>query len=230
MRYGPLSGLAFFAIVLGAADSSYGQENPRVAFVSEYIRVTGELERLRDQAEHDNKDDPMNFANCVQSSRRIDNELDTDIQMLGKEQFNFEPPFDSIRKNLAKAYLSKFSIWHKMGDYCGQFVGTLPSDADIHKILITIPEMTADLETIDHALFEATELIFELLIDPKPDSKGHLSHIVATKAERDKIISEIQFNFGKKLQNKNMNYAVATASILDSYFHKGFKCADEPWD
>jgi hypothetical protein len=80
------------------------------------------------------------------------------------------------------------------------------------------------------SVFEATPLVFSTLIDMKPDSRNHASHLVITKAERDRLVETIANDFGAKLDEKDQSYPVASASVLKAYLLKDYKSADEPWD
>ncbi len=45
------------------------------------------------------------------------------------------------------------------------------------------------------------------------------------------LVNRIKTIFGDKLDQKNQDYLVSAASVLDFYLEKkGFKCSDEPWD
>jgi len=94
-----------------------------------------------------------------------------------------------------------------------------------------MPKIRAFLDDIDHTLFQAaTPMVFATLIDQKPDSQNHLSHLVITKAERDKLVKDISTAFGKKLEQKDQNYIVSSASLLKAFLLKDYKCSDDPWD
>ncbi len=91
------------------------------------------------------------------------------------------------------------------------------------------PKITAGLEYIDRSLLQATPLIFATLIDNKPDKQGHMSRLSITRAERDKLVRDLQLGFGKKLDQDNQNLIVSSASVLRDYLaKKGYKCSDEP--
>jgi hypothetical protein len=93
-----------------------------------------------------------------------------------------------------------------------------------------MPKVRATLDDVDHTLFQAAPSIFATLIDPKPDSKNHASHLIVTKAERQKLVEDLDQRFGTKLNLKDQNYTVGAASVLKAYFLKDFKCSDEPWE
>ena len=90
-----------------------------------------------------------------------------------------------------------------------------------------MPEITAALEYIDESIFQSMVLVFALLIDEKPDSKGHMSHLNITKAQRQKLIENINVLFGESLDKQNKNWTVSSAALLKSYLLKDYKCIDE---
>ena len=70
-------------------------------------------------------------------------------------------------------------------------------------------------------------LVFALLIDEKPDSEGHMSHLNITKAERQKLIDNIDGSFGESLEKDNKSWVVSSAALLMRYLMKDYKCRDE---
>jgi hypothetical protein len=77
-------------------------------------------------------------------------------------------------------------------------------------------------------LFKATPLIFAALIRNTPDKNGHMSRLVITTSERDRLLQNLKSSFGDKLDADNQNYVVSAASVLKGYLEKDYKCADEP--
>ena len=69
--------------------------------------------------------------------------------------------------------------------------------------------------------------MFSTLIDQKPDSQNRVSHLII-REERQELISEIDSEFGDKLEQKDQNYTVSAASVLKDLLEK-YKCADDPW-
>jgi hypothetical protein len=80
------------------------------------------------------------------------------------------------------------------------------------------------------SIFDATPLVFAVLIDMKPDSKGHANHLIITKAERAKLIADLNRDFGTKLNQKTQDWTVSSASVLRAYLLKDYKCSDDHWD
>jgi hypothetical protein len=70
-------------------------------------------------------------------------------------------------------------------------------------------------------------LVFALLIDEKPDSEGHMSHLNITKAQRQKLIDNINDLFGERVDKENKTWTVSSASLLKAYLLKDYKCIDE---
>lgn len=89
----------------------------------------------------------------------------------------------------------------------------------------------AGLEFVDHTIFEdITPLVFATLIDMRPDSKNHASHLVITKAEKAKLLQDLEDRFGTKMDDKTQNLTVSAATVLRGYLLKDWKCSDEPWE
>jgi hypothetical protein len=93
-----------------------------------------------------------------------------------------------------------------------------------------IPELRAKLDDIDDSILKATPAVFMTLLDSRPDSQNHLSHLVITRAERAELLDHINSSFGDKLNQKNPPYLVGVAVVLRNGLLKDYKCADEPWD
>lgn len=90
-----------------------------------------------------------------------------------------------------------------------------------------MPEITAQVEYIDESIFQSMVLVFALLIDKKPDSEGHMSHLIITKAQRQKLIDNINGLFGESLDKENKTWTVNSAALLKAYLTKDYKCRDE---
>ena len=89
------------------------------------------------------------------------------------------------------------------------------------------PKINAEIEYIDHSLFKATPLIFATLIDPVPDANDHMSKLIITKAERKKLIDDLDSYFGKKMDTDQQNWTVSSASVLKGYLLKDYTASDE---
>ncbi len=73
-------------------------------------------------------------------------------------------------------------------------------------------------------------MIFATLIDMKPDSKNHASHLMITKTGRERLTAGITTDFGPKLDEKHQDFTVSAASVIKGYLLNDFKCSDDPWD
>ena len=141
-----------------------------------------------------------------------------------------KPPFDDLTKAITGFYEQKVALHQSMIDISSAFVGGPKPDVDYGKLAAEMPKIRASLEFVDNAIFEATPLVFATLIDQKPDSRNHASHLIITKAERTKLLDDIAARFGSKLDQKNQNTTVSAASVLKAYLLKDFKCSDDPWE
>jgi hypothetical protein len=228
-----LSCMAFALVLAMGSRSSCAlekPETPHLAFVTEYIRELAAIENIRASAEKEQKQSKKGeeFSNGIHASTLIQLELHSQVAMLKDMRLN--PPFDDLIPSITGFYEQKIELHQQLIDISSQFIAGPKPGVDYGKLASEMPKIRAALEYIDHALFEAAPLVFATLIDPKPDSKNHASHLVITKAERAKLISDITAHFGAKLEQKDQNFTVGAASVLKAYFLKDFKCSDDPWE
>jgi hypothetical protein len=203
-------------------------DQPAYNFVAEYIREIGEIEKIRDTAAQELKADPANIlASCIRNNERFQLELATQVSMMKSIQLTGQ--LLSLPSNLASFYQQKIDLFHQMSDGCAAMMAGPQPNVDYGAMAAEIPKINAHLEFIDKALFQATPLIFASLIDQRPDSQNHLSHLIISKAERSKLISLVDSYFGPKLDQKDQNYTVSSASVLKAYLNKDYKCSDDPW-
>jgi hypothetical protein len=205
-------------------------ETPHLAFVTEYIRELAAMEDIRAAGEKDLKNGKKDevFSTAVYTSTRMQLELRADVKMLS--DMHLKDPFDFLIPTITAFYEQKIQLHQRLIDIGSPFLAGPKPGADYGKLAAEMPKIRATLDDIDHTLFQAAPSIFATLIDPKPDSKNHVSHLIVTKAERKELIEALDLHFGAKLDQKDQNYTVGAASVLKEYFLKGFKCSDEPWE
>ena len=117
------------------------------------------------------------------------------------------PPFDDLITNIIQFYQRKIDLHQRMIDISSVLLVGPKSDVDYDKMVTEIPKIRAFLDDIDHTLFQAaTPMVLATLINNKPDSQNHLSPLVITKAEREKLVHDLIIDFGAKLEQKNQNY------------------------
>lgn len=223
--------LLVFAIpAFAAAQKPEKPETPHLAFVTEYIRELAAIEDIRASGEKDLKNGKKDevFSTAVYTSTRMQLELRSDVKMLS--DMHLKDPFDTLIPNITAFYKEKIELHQRLIDIGSAFLAAPKPGVDYGELAAEMPKIRATLDDIDHTLFQATPSIFATLIDLRPDSKNHASHLIVTKAEKKKLIEDLDLHFGTKLDQKDKNYMVAAASVLKAYFLKGFKCSDEPWD
>jgi hypothetical protein len=205
-------------------------ETPHLAFVTEYIRELAAIENIRASGESELKQGRKDeaFSAAVYTSTRIQLELRSDIEMLNS--MHLKAPVDFLIPDITSFYRKKVELHQKLIEIGSAFLAGPKPGVDYGKLAAEMPKIRATLDDIDHSLFQAAPVIFATLINPKEDSKNHTSHLVVTKAERKKLIDDLDLDFGAKLDQKDRNYIVGAASVLKGYLLKDFKCSDEPWD
>jgi hypothetical protein len=219
--------LLIAVILLGLTIPTRAQETPHLKFVSEYIRELGKVERLRSLAMDELKDESSRMASCIRSGMRFQLELQSQIRML--QGMRLDPPFETLPANIAEFYERKIELYKKMSDGCAAIMSGPKEGVDYGAIAAEAPKLTAEMEYIDTALFDASPLVFATLIDPVPDANNHMSKLIITKAQRNKLIADINSEFGTKLDQKDQGHFVGAAWVLRAYLgkEKGYSASDE---
>ncbi len=140
-------------------------------------------------------------------------------------------PYDVLIPSVAGLYKQKIALFERLLETDRTMLEGPKSGVDYSKLAAELPELRAKIDDVDHTLFDATPLVFMSLVNPRPDSQDHVSHLVITCAERTQLIVQMNASFGDKLNQKNQPYGVSSATVLrDALLTKGYKCSDEPWD
>lgn len=216
--------------IAGSAAQAANEETSHLAFVTEYIRELARNEDTRASGEQEfkqgAKDEALRIG--IHASTLIQLELRSQIRML--KGMRLKPPFDELIPDITGFYEHKVALHQRLIDISTAFLAGPKPGVDYGKLAAEMPKVRAELEYVDHSLFDATPLVFATLIDEKPDSKNHVSHLIITKAERAKLIDELTGGFGSKLDQKDQSFTVSAASVLKAYFLKDYRCSDEPWE
>ena len=224
--------VAFIALGLPATGAEQ-PETPHLAFVSEYIRQLGEMERIRAQGDKEltaaREGKGNTLSSTIHTCTAIQLELRADIAML--KGMTLKPPLESVPDELARFYQQKIELHERLIEISTAFVGGPKPNVDYDKLAAEAPKIRAGLDFIDNALLsDVTPLVFASLIDERPDSKSHVSHLIITRAEKATLLDQLARRFGPKLDQKNQSLTVGAAQLLKAYLLKDFKCADEPWE
>jgi hypothetical protein len=226
--------LVLIFLVAAGLQSSFAAEKPEtphLVFVTEYIRELAAIENIRVLAEQEQKQSKESeaVANGTHFSTLMQLELRTQIRILKGMHLNGDP-FDQLIPSLTESYEREIELHQKMIDIESEFIGGEKPGVDYGKLAAELPKIRAEMEYIEQAVFQATPAIFYTLVDPRPDGKNHVSHLVITKAERDKLVNDLATDFGSKLDKKDQNYEVSAAQVLMTGLSANYKCSDEPWE
>lgn len=210
------------------------KETPHYDVVAEFVRSLGAIYRIQQTAqkefqEEGNPDNPVSkLIAGIRSSTRFKLELSSSIGAL--KRMTLKKPFDELIPITIYFYKKKIELHEETIKIAKTFIdaGSVPkADVDYSKMVARMPELTASIEYIDEGIFQSMVLVFALLIDEKPDSEGHMSHLIITTEQKQKLIDTIDTLFGESLNNENKNWTVSSAALLKAYLLKDYKCKDE---
>jgi hypothetical protein len=213
----------FFALTI----PSRAQETSHLQFVTEYIRELGKVERLRSLANDEMNDGSNKMTACVRSAKRFELELQSQVFML--QDMRLGHPFETLPTDIASLYERKIGLFKRMSDGCAAMMSGPKAGVDYDAIAAEAPKLTAEMEYLETTLFDASPLVFATLIDSVPDANNHMSKLIITKAQRNKLISDINSEFGTKLDQKEQGHIVGAAWVLRAYLgkEKGYTASDE---
>ena len=208
------------------------KDTPHYDVVAEYIRSLGAIHRIQQTAitesqdKTDNDNPTKKMMDAIRSATRFKLELSSSIAAL--ERMKLKEPFETLIPYTIYSYKQKKELYDEIIKISTTFLDTAPKPSvDYSKMLARMAEITASMEYIDESIFKSMVLVFALLIDEKPDSEGHMSHLNITKAQRQKLIDNINYSFGESLDKENKNWTVSSAYLLKAYLLKDYKCIDE---
>jgi len=228
MRTAAFTLLLILSVAL-APRAALAAETSHLEFVSEYIRELGADEDNRVQAVREiaEQNGDKNSA-IIRGSTRIILELTSEISILKGMTLN--KPFDQLPNSIAAFYSQKIDAHHSMVTIATAFMSGPKSGVDYGAMAADAAKLRAMIEYIDSSLLKATPMIFATLIDERPDSEGHMSRLIITKAQRDDLVRSLQIRFDNKLDDdRQKNFTISSASVLRDYLSKkGYKCLDEP--
>jgi hypothetical protein len=218
-----------------AADAK-AKETPHYDVVAEYIRSLGAINNIEQMAAKEYQDENVKnnptqlMMNGIRSSTRFKLELRSSIAALKKMTLN--EPFDTLNPTIISFYEEKIKLHDELIKISSIYLdaatnGAAKPGVDYSNMLARSAEITASMEDLDESIFKSMVLVFALLIDQKPDSEGHMSRLIITKAERQKLIDDINHLFGESLDKENKSYTVGSAAVLKGYLLKDYKCVDE---
>jgi hypothetical protein len=233
----PQSVAAFLGAALIAAQgqaqsiSAGKRETPHLEFVTEYIRQLAAIEDIREAGERELTGDSKTsspFTAVIHNGTAMQLELRSQISMLQK--MRLAAPFDTVIPLLAEFDKKKIDLYQRIVDISSVFLVEKPG-VDYAGLAAEMPKVRAGLEYIDRTIFEdVTPLVFATLLDQRPDSDNHVSHLIITKAESARLVESLNNRFGPKLDKKEPGYIVGSAAVLRTYLLDGHKSSDEPWE
>jgi hypothetical protein len=205
-------------------------ETSHFSFVREYVREMGEDEDLKDTAEKElsqSKTTDQQFSAGIYVSKSVQLELRSQIGML--KSMRLDSPYETLIPSLIDFYQREIDVHQRLLEISTKFLDGPKPGVDYQALAAEMPQLRAELEATQKAVFEAAPLVFMTLIDPRPDSKNHVSHLMITKEEKSELQGNSEIILKGQSEQGDHDYYISAAMVLRGAFLKGHKCADEPW-
>lgn len=237
MTKGLLATLLLVSVVVGQekgprhAGKTTRPETSHSRFVKEYVRELTSDEDLKVSAEKElsqAKTPEEQFSTGIYVSKSIQLELRSQIGML--RSMRLDPPYETLIPNLTRFYQRQIELQQNLIDISSKFLAGPKPGVDYSALAAKVPQLRAEVEEAQKGVFEAAPLVFMTLIDMKPDSHGHVSHLIITKEEKSDLQGDLDVILKGQPDQGDHDYYISAAMVLRAAFLKGHKCADEPWD
>jgi hypothetical protein len=206
-------------------------ETPHLNVAKEYVRELIEAEALKTNGEKElSEAKTLNerFSAGIYYSKSTQLELRSEIRML--QSMHLTDPFDTLIPSLIAFYQDQINLHQRLIDISDKFLAGPKEGVDYSALGAKVPEIRAQLDDSRKSVFQAAALVFMTLIDQKPDSQGHVSHLVITKAEKAELQEQLALMLKNEPDNGDHDYYISAAMVLQGGLQKGHKCADDPWD
>jgi hypothetical protein len=206
-------------------------ETPHINVVKEYVRELIEAEDLKTIGEKElseAKSPNGQFSAGIYYSKSTQLELRSEIRIL--QSMHLNDPFDTLIPSLVAFYGDQIKLHQQLIDISGKFLAGPKEGVDYQALAAKLPEIRAELDDSRKSVFQAAALVFMTLIDEKPDSQGHVSHLVITKAEKSDLQDQLEIMLKGVPEKGDQDYYISAAMVLRGGLQKGHKCVDEPWD
>ena len=190
-------------------------ETPHLRFVKGCLRELIEDEGLKATGEKElteAKTPNEQFSTGIYVSKSIPLELRSQIAML--ESIRLNHPFDALIPSLIGFYQRQIELHQKVIDISSQFVAGPKPGVDYPALAPKVPEIRAELDDARKAVFDAAALVFMTLIDQKPDSQGHVSHLLISKAEKADLQDQLDIMLKDEPDKGDHGYHVSAAMVL----------------
>ena len=220
-----------FAHTADAKPKAKVKDTSSYDIVAEYVRSLGAVHNIQQlstmeqlEAEGDNIKTNMN---TIKSLTRLKLEYNFSINKL-KGMHLKRKQFDSLIPDTIHWYKKKLMLYDEMTNISKKIIDVRPNPkVDYSKLAARVPEISALLDYIDETIFQSMVLVFALLIDEKPDSEGHMSHLNISNAQKQKLLDGIDTAFGESLESENKNWTTSAAALLKAYLQKDYLPTDE---
>jgi hypothetical protein len=206
-------------------------ETPHLQFVKEFVRELIENEDRKASGEKElaeAKTPNEQFSAGIYYSKSTQLELRSQINIL--KGMRLKDRFDTLIPSLIGSDQQQIDLHQKLLEIGGKFMAGPKEGVDYQALVAKVPEIRAELDASRKAVFDAAAVVFMSLIDMKPDSQGHLSHLLITKAEKADLEDQLEIMLKGVPDKGDHDYYISAAMILRGGFQKGYKCADEPWE
>lgn len=208
---------------------SEAEKSARVTFANEFIRELYLTQKMRDTFERDHAEDHSNadtMRTMIRTSTRIKLELQANLAILA--ELHLDPFMDQMHTALVEINKQKIAVQEEIINTASVFISGPKPNIDYDALLARTPQLTAKNDYLDEMTFDVGKLVSVSLIDMRPDSQGHASHLILSDDQRRRMLDTIETLFRSTADNKDKNYTTSAAWLVHDVV-LARKSSDDPW-
>lgn len=206
-------------------------QTPPLEFVKEFVRELIEDEDLSKTSEKELAEDKTvndKFSTGIYFSKSVQLELRSQIAML--KRMRLERPYNELIPTLVACYQRQIELHDQLIGITTKFLAGPTEGVDYQGLAAKMPQIRAELDETRKLIFDGAAPVFLTLVDLKPDSKGHTSHLIITKAEKADLEDQLNILLKDEPDKGDHDYYVSAAMIIRAGLEKGYKCTDDAWE
>ncbi len=188
-------------------------ETPPLQFVTEYLREFSAIEHIRLAEERELQTPHQSMlATCVESGNRY--RLEITQQMARMRGMNMPPPSQALPGRLVELYGRKLEVYTEVVSACTALSAGANTNVSSLEVMSAIAQYSAKVDAIDRSLFETSTQAFSTLLGTTPGPRDRSRRLRITKAEKQRLLRQIQSEFGAELDDDQQTYLVNAATVI----------------
>jgi len=213
------------ALCLISTSAAYAAGTPPLQFVTEYIQDFGAIEHIRVAEERELQAPHQSMvATCIHSGNQYRSELTGQVARMRRVVGSAS--WRNLPGRLVDLYERKLALYTEIVKVCTALGAGAHPNVESMQVMAAIAQYNAKVDAIDESLFKTSTDTFNTLLGTTRDRRGKLPHLSITGKEKQRLLRQIQLEFGTELDDDQQTYLVNAATVIRDFL-RSHAAADE---